>query len=549
MGEGLGERLSNPLNPMTESSESSFIPVDQPSEYEEVRLDIESRTQTYYKVYIDGHYYFKKALRPEYLHKEYYREMMRKEYELGSQLQSGYVVRYVQLTDTPDKCYVLMDYVSGTTLSEFLLFHPDYFRQGAHLHKFLVQICQALQEVHAKQALHLDLKPSNIMLTGVNMDVRLIDLGCSYMDSRLATTGHTNRFAAPEQLNGSHELDARTDIYALGRVLIEMGGARLPSPYRGIADRCTREHKDDRYRSVDEILEVLSRSARRLWIVAAVLALLALIGAGTYYHHATAEYVLRDSLFCYGRSDDMLRLRVRSVEERTAAVVSPPPGQVYHADLIIPDSVVHEGRVYYVTELADSAFLHSTELTGVKFPSCLTTIGRDAFNGCTQLHALHFPASMRQVMMAAFVDCNSLTHISWASSVEEVPRNAFLACKKIRSITLPEGVTTIRQDAFCDCASLEEISLPSSLTKIERGAFFLCNSLRRITLPEHISSLGEYLFYKCYNLEEIRVLAPVPPYMSTIIDKNFRGIVRVPAASLDAYRHAPGWQHLPLAPM
>ena len=512
----------------------------------QVQLDIPSSHYLFYKVCIQGKYYFMKQLRLGGPSEAYHRAALRKEYELGTQLNSDYIVRYVKMVDTAEECYLLLDYVSGTTLSELLLFHPDHFRKSANLSKFLSQICQALHELHSHQALHLDLKPSNIMLTSVNNDVRLIDLGCSYMDARPTTTGHTSRFAAPEQLDGSNDLDARTDIYALGRVLIEMGGAGLPSPFRRIADRCTREFKSDRYQAVDEILLAMNRSRRRLWGMVAAFVLIALIGAGTYYHQADREYVLRDSVFFYGKSDDMLRLRVLSVEDQTVAVLSSPGDKPYHNDLIIPDSVVHEGRVYYVTELADSAFFHCSELSGIKFPSRLTRIGFDAFNGCSMIPAIHYPMSLREVMMGAFIDCKGLSHINWPSSVAEVPRNCFLACKSLKRIVLPEGVTTIRQDAFCDCDSLVDVSLPSSLTKIERGVFFLCKSLRSITLPEHVESLGEYLFYKCPSLQEIRVLAAKPPFISTLVDGRFQGVVRVPASSIEAYRHASGWQDLHL---
>ena len=534
------------------TSESSFVQkvVSDAEDFTELLpIGQHSDIYIYNKVCRQGRYYFMKQLRLGQPSEAYHRAAMRKEYELGTQLSCDNIVHYVDLIDTPEECYLLMDYVSGTTLQEFLLFHPDYFRERAHLRKFLMQMCSALHELHSHQALHLDLKPSNIMLTSVNSDVRLIDLGCSYMDARPTTTGHTSRFAAPEQLDGSGDLDARTDIYALGRVLIEMGGAGLPSPYRRIAARCTREHKEDRYKSAAEIVSALERSRLRFWTAVGLMVLLALIGAGTCYHQANREYVLRDSIFFYGGADDVLRLRALSVEEQTAAVLSAPPGHPYRDDLIISDTAVHEGHLYYVTELADSAFFNDMELSNIKFPSTLRLIGRNAFTGCTQLPSLHLPNSLQQIMMAAFADCNSLIHVSWPPSVEEVPRNCFLACKSLRRLFLPEGVTTIRQDAFCDCASLQDISLPSTLTSIERGAFFQCWTLRSITLPEHVESLGEYLFYRCPSLQEIRVLAAKPPYMSTIVDGSFKGSVYVPAASIDDYRKAAGWKDLPLKPL
>ncbi len=73
--------------------------------------------------------------------------------------------------------------------------------------------------MHRHQSLHLDLKPANIMLTHVSNDVRLIDLGCSYMDARPDSMGQTQHYAAPEQLDVTYEVNARTGIYALGRIL------------------------------------------------------------------------------------------------------------------------------------------------------------------------------------------------------------------------------------------------------------------------------------------------------------------------------------------
>ena len=61
------------------------------------------------------------------------------------------------------------------------------------------------------------------MLTHVNHDVRLIDLGCSYTDARPYLTGQTEGFAAPEQLDAAYDVAARTDIYALGRLALPEG--------------------------------------------------------------------------------------------------------------------------------------------------------------------------------------------------------------------------------------------------------------------------------------------------------------------------------------
>ena len=239
---------------ITEDSGSSFFPA--PAEHQEdtiqqLQLSTGSHQHLFYKVSRDGCYYFLKSLRPEYAGQTFYREIIRKEFALGSMLHSDFIVGYHELTDTPAECSLLMDYVNGTTLSDFVGQHPNYFSNPVNLRKFLWQLCSALHELHSHQALHLDLKPSNIMLTSVNHDVRLIDLGCSYMDSRPNLMGKTDVYAAPEQRDGSYAVDARTDIYALGKILDQLS-PRQPF-FQKIARRCLQVRKEDRFQSAVEI--------------------------------------------------------------------------------------------------------------------------------------------------------------------------------------------------------------------------------------------------------------------------------------------------------
>lgn len=522
-----------------------------------IKLNGGSHVHTFYKICRDGKYFFMKRLRPEYASQEYYRQTFRKEYELGSSLQSEYIVRYHQLVDAPTECSLIMDYVNGSTLADFLRNHPDYFHQTNHLRKFLQQLCLALQELHRHQALHLDLKPSNIMLTAVNNDVRLIDLGCSYTDARPSTIGLSRHFAAPEQLDGSYDVDARTDIYALGRILLEMDATSpLPKGFREMARRCAAEQKENRFQSVNEILDFLKQPHRRhkflpIVLTVAVFAAILIISLPFWGGPGGgSEGAGVGSTFIDTSNPDTLHLQILSVADRQVAVVPPPKGsKPCGGDIVLPDSVVYNGRTYYITAIADSAFFGCHELDNIHFPPTLLTIGHKAFEGCRRLGNIHLPSSVVSVGHDAFFNCRSLRHVAWPASATEVPGTCFHACRSLKSITLPEGVTVIHQDAFCDCRSLEEVDLPSTLQRIDRGAFYQCTSLRTITLPASITQLGEYLFYRCPKLQEIRLLATTPPYISTIVEPSFRGVIRVPTASLEAYKKAPGWKNLNLAPL
>ena len=517
---------------------------------EQIRLEKEGRTQVYYKVCIDGRYYFMKALRPEYLHKEFYREMMRKEYELGSQLNSDYVVHYTRLAESPDECYLLMEYINGKNLAEFLKDNPLYFRREAHLNRFLRQLCLALQEMHQHQALHLDLKPSNILLTATNSDVRLIDLGCSYIDSRALTIGHTDRYAAPEQLGDGSDVDARTDIYAIGRVLQFIGEDHLPRRYRKIVHRCLQEDKEKRFQTVEEVLAEITPPTRQSWLLLPVMLLLVLAGlyAGGMFR-ADGEFLPQDSIIIDRSTGDTLYMRVLSVEERRAAIVQAPPGgHVYTGDIVIPESIRYKRHTFRITEIGEKAFAECTDIKSMHLPSTLGIIHEGAFYGCTDMKTINLPSSLRTVMPDAFVNCISLTSVRWPETISEVTRNSFVACRSLREVILPEGITAIRQDAFCDCDALTTINLPSTLTHLDRGVFYSCDALRSITIPEHVTFLGPYLFYKCSSLETINMQPLTPPVTSNITDHPFIVKVYVPGAAYKAYCKAPGWKDLILNP-
>lgn len=253
------------------------------------QMESQGATCDTFRVKVYGKLHFLKRLKAEYAGDIRYQEALRKEFETGYRLEHPNLVRYLSL----DKDSILMEYVEGETLSQRLAKNPYYFKQPRHTDKLVRQLLGVLDYLHSHQVLHLDLKPDNILLTHINDDVKLIDLGFCYTDTFADTQGHTNAFAAPEQKEGG-AVDVRSDIYAFGRILELLPDHFL---YNKVIARCTAENPSARYQSIDEILYDINHRRRYFLYAAAFVAIVAVlaIGIALLTHREVAAPVIQET--------------------------------------------------------------------------------------------------------------------------------------------------------------------------------------------------------------------------------------------------------------
>ena len=174
---------------------------------------------------------------------------------------------------------IVMEYIDGRTLAEFLAEKPSF----AQLRRVLEQLLQAVSYIHRCGLVHNDIKPDNIMVTRADNSVRLLDFGLSDNDAfyLARTLGCTPQYASPELQARSQEIDTRSDIYSLGVIMKEMFGSR----YSRISARCTQRDKEKRYANADEVAKAVRRSDIRpkaLFLLFAVTAVLLPILYGVY---------------------------------------------------------------------------------------------------------------------------------------------------------------------------------------------------------------------------------------------------------------------------
>ncbi len=218
-----------------------------------------------------------KLIRPEHLYFEHSRERFRRETEAVARLSHPGVVAIHTVGEARGTPYFAMEMIRGASVAEALEqvrgLAPEGLL-GADLHaavlaciepgeavaraeldelyrgtwieacvRIALAMCDALEHAHARGVLHRDIKPSNIALTPEGRVV-LLDFGLAGLDDELRMTRSGSAlgsvlYMAPEQLEGRlDEIDARTDVYALGVTLYEM--LSLQPPYAAADSQQTR---------------------------------------------------------------------------------------------------------------------------------------------------------------------------------------------------------------------------------------------------------------------------------------------------------------------
>lgn len=197
------------------------------------------------------------------------------------------------------------------------------------------------------------------------------------------------------------------------------------------------------------------------------------------------------------------------------------------------DVVIPEG----VTSIGDEAFWGCSGLRSLSIPASLDSVGYDAFHSCkgitnytvatgNSLYSSHngllcsvdgttviagingdvvIPEGITSFASGAFMDYLGLTSVVIPNSVTSIPSSLFGHCTGLTSVTIPGGVESIGDAAFSFCTGLTSVEIKMGVERISGRAFQGCTSLTNLIIPSSVCAMGNYAFGNC-ALENVIVV-------------------------------------------
>ena len=436
-----------------------------------------------------------------------------------------------------DTAYYVMDYIEGESLTSLVKREGPLPVERAV--KYIREVGEALEYVHAQHINHLDVKPANIMVRREDDKAILIDFGLSKQydsegqQTSTTPTGISHGFAPMEQYRdgGVREFSPQTDVYSLAATLYFILTGKIPpqAPYiaengldfpsnfpfelREAVDKAMSTQRKKRHESVRQFLNSLQevkRSARRQIKVEVV-------DSPKQYKPIT-QAVKEQNTY---RDKKLVKTPLNSPSAKTPK--KPIKTNVIIASILFLCLILIGVAIRSLTNNSDSViytYLSQSDQTSTQTnnsdpinPTVLSksdltstqTNNSDPIN-YTVLSQTDRTAKLYKATtdLKGSVEIPSQIEIEGKTyDVTSIGSSAFDGCTGLTSITIPNSVTSIEIYAFDGCSSLTSITIPNSVTSIGWAAFKGCTNLKEVKIPGRFRGERDDIFRDCPNLKTI----------------------------------------------
>ncbi|MBQ3606465.1 MAG: leucine-rich repeat domain-containing protein [Muribaculaceae bacterium] len=230
--------------------------------------------------------------------------------------------------------------------------------------------------------------------------------------------------------------------------------------------------------------------------------------------------------------------------------LNPYDNNVYNSITIL-SQVTYKGETYSVTSIGSNAFYGCSSLKVISIPKSVTSIDASAFSGCSGLLSFSIPNSVTRIGASAFKGCSGLMSITIPNSVTSIGDDAFAGTGWYKNQdngilylnncclgykgnaptgkqSIKEGTRLISGAAFQDCTNLTSVSIPNSVTSIGASTFQGCTGLTSISIPNSVTSIGASTFQGCTGLTSISI----PNSVTSIGASTFQGCTGLTSISI-----------------
>lgn len=183
--------------------------------------------------------------------------------------------------------------------------------------------------------------------------------------------------------------------------------------------------------------------------------------------------------------------------------------------------------------------------------SGITTVGTNAFCGCSYLESVSMAESVTEIHNLAFQNCSSLSKINIHAGISSIGSNIFSGCTSLTGIQVDPANQYFANDSFgalfskdmtallCFPANSGTISyvVPKTVTQIHNNAFAFVKDLKTVEIHAGVTNIGTQLFFQAYDLQSVVVAADNPFYCSengVLYDKEQTRLYGYPIGKTDS---------------
>lgn len=208
-------------------------------------------------------------------------------------------------------------------------------------------------------------------------------------------------------------------------------------------------------------------------------------------------------------------------------------------------------------EIPTNAFIDCYRLEKLRLPQTIKVIDQSAFNGCRLLRHLDLPYGLEKVGHFAFRNCTQLDSLFIPQYVNDWAFDAIQLCTRLRSLKVSPGnpVYDSRDDSNCLIHTADNHLLsggsgcviPNTIVTTGNISFY-GTSWKNLFIPASLMTIGSWTFAGALISDAVYLESPIPPRYDyeggkfAVMPSNV--LIYVPYGSLEAYRHAYGWEEL-----